>query len=332
MKKSIFITWTKYTKRADFLSRNAFFCENINIFSKSSLAKIKLLKPIFYIKYFFETIFIIYKKRPDLIFTQCGPIFCPLAVYLYSRIFKCQYVIDAHTRTWTSFSNDLFLQKIIFKNAKLILIHNHESEKISKNFDNKFVLYDYPKISNNTFIRSNKKNFKFVFVPSHLDDNQKIITNLIAALPSNCSLTITGNLILANNNPNVKFVGFLNDDDYAELLSSSHFSIVILTRKDSDYVQSCRTVESISYDLPLIHTDSKAVREITPCGGGVFVSSIQPDLLRNSFLQAINSYDSLSKSISESRLQLESLWLKQYAQIYEKLDYNEYIIKCNTYQ
>ncbi len=313
----VFITWTKYTKRASYLSEYAMDCLNLNIQSNLKISKVKFFKPFFYILYFLQTLLKLISLKPKLVIAQSGPIFCPLAVYLFAIFTKCDFIVDTHTRTWTGFTNKLWLQRVIFNRAIMIFVHNYETLNLIRNYKNIKVLYDYPKISNQEKIIKDVDRLKFLFVPSHIDDNFAIISTLCDVFENfpNVELYVTGNIHFKNVSSNISFVGFLNDSDYRDLLEKCNISIILLNRKDKNYVQSCRAVEAISYEMPVIHTDSNAVREIFSQGGALYIRDNNVDEIRDAVIAVVQQYNAFRAQVIDSKLALSEVWQNQFKEI-----------------
>jgi hypothetical protein len=93
MAKTTVFLWGPFGSRADELAE-AIGAERVSI---TLLYGPRYFAPIRYLALFFKTLVILSQKRPDVVYAQNPPVFCPLTCLLYCRLSGAKLIIDHHS-------------------------------------------------------------------------------------------------------------------------------------------------------------------------------------------------------------------------------------------
>jgi len=91
--KILTLVWGPFGFRADELAE-AVGSERVSI---TFLYGPRYFAPIRYLALFFKTLIILWQRRPDVVYAQNPPVFCPLTCLLYCRASGARLVIDHHS-------------------------------------------------------------------------------------------------------------------------------------------------------------------------------------------------------------------------------------------
>jgi glycosyltransferase involved in cell wall biosynthesis len=115
---------------------------------------------------------------------------------------------------------------------------------------------------------------------------------------------------------NIVFTGFLNDEDYKNLLFSCDL-VMDLTLMENCLV--CGAYEAISLEKPLILSDTVALREYFS-SGAVFTKNNAGEIAKAIKL-ALNNYNRLQNEVSELKEELLSDWQIKINKLNKILDF-----------
>jgi len=91
--RTLCIVWGPFGFRADELAE-AIGAERVSI---TFLYGPRYFAPIRYVALFFKTLLILSRRRPDVVYAQNPPVFCPLTCLLYCRLAGGKLVVDHHS-------------------------------------------------------------------------------------------------------------------------------------------------------------------------------------------------------------------------------------------
>lgn len=273
--KTVFIVWAPYSRRSRTLANK--------LGAKLYLVHWKFRKKRYWIlKYFIQfikTMSILKNERPDTIFAQNPPLFCPLAVLLYSKIFGSKLVVDNHTLAFYGYWKKISLiNKWVLKNSDLVTLANEDLAKITNSYGVKsFVIEsgipEFGKIKKTKL----EGEFKITVVNTFSDDEPVDEILKAARELSEVKFYITGDLkhakpeYLKEKPENVTYTGFISGKKYLNLLKGSD-AIMALTTENHTMLSGA--FEGVGVENPLIisnwpvlkkffnkgtiHTDNKA--------------------------------------------------------------------------
>lgn len=321
-RKILIVMWYGYSRRATSLSKEL-NCELLLIDSFITKNQ-KIRKYFLWIDYSLKTI-LTFKKllkiKPDIIISTSPPSFCPIVCYIYCKIFGIKLIVDTHNsaflRPWVSVP----LYKRVMKNALLVLTHNVElNNYLARKYYgyNFFVLPDpLPNFINNknqTVLGIDKKYFLVILSFSPDEPVELIFRSIMIFLDSIkdsiFSFYITGNykknLAIYNKYkgiPEIKFLGFLDEKNYEQVLVNSYAVISFSTKQ---MVQQSAVIESLGAAVPVITENSETNRRIFT--KGAILTELVDSKVAEAFTELIKNYDKLKKEIILQKAEYSLSW------------------------
>lgn len=223
-----------------------------------------------YIMCIFNTIWLIFKRRPHLIICQNPSILLPVLVIMFRFVFKYKVVVDAHNSgIYPKDGNDKFLNFLsifVQKKSNLIIVTNKSLMKIvEKNNGTVCVLPDkIPELKNDTDIVTLQGRVNLLFICSFNDDEpyQELLESA-KDIPKDVVIYITGDYKklekkILNVLPNVKLLGFVPWHTFDKMLNSVD-CVIDLTNRNNCLV--CGAYEALGAEKPMILSNSVALME-----------------------------------------------------------------------
>ena len=217
--------------------------------------------PFRYISQFFQTLRLLFIKRPKIVFVQSPPSFAVMAVALYCRLAGAGYVIDAHSAAFNFplWLKPAFLIRSLARRAIVTIVTNeHFQQRVEAWGGKAFVLRDIP----TTFPTSGSYTFNGSFniaVVNTFSPDEPINEILEAARGlDGVHFFITGRInrapsgLLSNVPGNLSFTDFLPDETYYALLNGSD-AVMCLTMRD--HTMQRGACEALSMGKPIITSD-----------------------------------------------------------------------------
>lgn len=256
--------------------RSQFFAQRLNIPVKHVSLTEKQGKFSALFKYPYQallTVFLLFRKQPEVIFVQDPPILAGLPVLLYTKLSRASFVLDAHTDallaswwTWT-----LPLHRFLSRRAIATLVTNDHLAEIVRSWGAQaFVLTDPPITSPPTRDIFIDPSVFSVMVVSSVSYDEPIAEILEAAknLPV-YEFYITGKYpqlrpdLVREAPPNVQFTGYIPDQDFYGLMKASH---VVLGLTTEDHTLQSSANEALWMGKPIITSDWPLLRKCFPIG------------------------------------------------------------------
>ena len=192
----VFIAWHAYSRRAQLLSDKF----GLKLCLVHSLRRRYFLAPLRYLLQAFQTLRILVKERPRLIFVQSPPVFAPLVVILYAWGAKARVVIDAHSGAllslWWRWS--LPLHAALSRRAVTTIVTNEHLQGMLSNWGaQSFIIADIPAVFPIGIAPKLPSGFKVVVINTFSPDEplEEMMT-AAASLPQ-VSFFVTGDPIRA---------------------------------------------------------------------------------------------------------------------------------------
>ena len=299
----IWITW-HYSAR----SRNLAKYLNLQIF------EIFIVKNAF-LRHFISswwTIWILFRKRPNVIFIQLSFLLLLIcALYKIFRFGKVKIVADCHTKALRRKAkgpiNKIFwtLKRFSFSKVNLSVVSNagmiSDIEKLHSNY---ILLPD--KIPEIDFEENvNKKRTYCVYVSSFaVDEPVDEIFEVAKLLQKNLDFYWTGKVdeskIKNKSIPDsLKLTGYLDFDDYYNLIGNADCILALTT--EHDCLQS-GAYEALSVEVPMVISDSEALRDYFK--SSAVYTKHNPEDITGNILHAIENKEKLileEKKLKELR-------------------------------
>ena len=260
--KAIFIAWTAHNRRSQLIAESL----DIPLYLVHALKRRYFLAPLRYLLQTLRTLYVLWWKKPNVVFVQNPPIFAVLTVYLYAKLTGAKYVIDSHSgallASWWRWS--LPLHAFLSRRALTTMVTNDHLANLVRDWTDKvFLLADIPAEfpPGNAYAMQGEFNIAVIntFSPDEPIGN---VLEAAAALP-HVHFYITGDPIRAKRTfleqhpPNVHFTGFLPDEDYIGLLTSAQCVLVLTT---DDHTMQRGACEAVWLAKPIITSDWPVLR------------------------------------------------------------------------
>jgi glycosyltransferase involved in cell wall biosynthesis len=319
LQKRAWITWE--TQRRSIELAKKFGCELFIIEHKGFMR---------YPKSIFNTLLILMKTKPDVLFVQNPSMILASFVSMLKFYFKYFLVVDRHTTflldkdykniPWVLFFQ--FLSRLTIRFADITIVTNsHLAELVHRFKGHPFILPDILPTLKGTGRVKLKGKYNILMVTSFAIDEpvQEVLMALKDFNEDEVYLYVTGNYkkldegILSTAPPNVIFTGFLGEQDYINMLFSSD-AIMVLTTASACMLCGC--YEAVSAERPLITSDKDVLREYFT--EAVFVDNTASGISAGirKILYNIGEYN---EKIESLKRRLTVQWEDQYEQLEKKL-------------
>ncbi len=200
---------------------------------------------------------------------QNPPIFLPLLVLLFGKIYGTKLIIDSHTAAFLTFpwKQFIFLHKYISRRAVATIVTNKDLADIVNAWKAKTCILTGPLPSNdelNQNINKSQNDIKIVFICSFSSDEPVMEVIEAAREMSYVKFFITGDSsrlsagIRQRTPKNVVFTGFLKRKDYMTLLQSAD-GIIVLTTRDLTLLDG--GYEAVALEVPLITSNWPVLKD-----------------------------------------------------------------------
>ena len=272
--KRIFIAWTPFNRRSELIAKHL-EAEIHYIFSGRSG---RILKSPF--KYLSQGIWaftrypaqtlntwrILREEQADIIIVQNPPIICALIVYLFTRRYKSQFVIDSHTGAFlsTKWRWSLGLHRILSSHAFFTIVHNKNQGDILKQWECPYFILGFtPGCYSQLLKLSLNEGFNIAMISSFEGDEPHDVVFNAAKLIPDVNIYVTGDYTRASHVVSAKpknchLTGYLTYDQYIGLLREVDI-ILVLTTVDHQLLSG--GFEAVSLGKPLIVSNWPILKE-----------------------------------------------------------------------
>lgn len=329
-KKTLVVAWAPHSVRAEKIAHSL----DSKIFINGYQSKAKLFSIIKYIKLSLNTIKILQKEKPDVIICQLPPLFLPFSILLYKFLSfssKPDIILDLHSasffKPWTYFG---FINKYLYKNSKQLIITNKQlTTAIDSRYQHKILILEdaifrIPNEKNKSNVimsnlshlsnYSNIKYFKVGIICSFAPDEPIYEIIATAKQMPDVKFFITGdyNRIcnkIPNNDSSIEnlyYTGFLEYEDYINLISSMDV-LMVLTKRDKTLLSGCS--EAIMLEKPLITSNFEVLR-ISYNRGTLFVDNSVQQLV-DAITKVRKNYWKLKEEIKYLKEEKDNEWNKK---------------------
>ena len=285
--KRIWITWETQRRSLELAKH---FDSNLFIIEHQG--------PNRYYKCFLETISILRRENPDLIFVQNPSMVLAAIACLYSIITSIPVVVDRHTtfllsqkyqkNPWLRYTPQMLIFRLLhrftIRFANLTIVTNKFLANIVDKLGGRsFVLPDkLPQLPEVVELKlSGKRNILFITSFGNDEPILEAIEAISCLSHEKVCMYITGNFEKFDRNlsekvsENIKLTGFVPDGYFMGLLKAVDLVIVLTT---SDYCMLCGCYEAIAALKPLITSNKDVMRSYFD--GVVFVDNTSQNISR----------------------------------------------------
>jgi glycosyltransferase involved in cell wall biosynthesis len=255
--------------------------------------KLKALKPIFYLIWFYKSFSIIKKfKDIDLVHSH-GSLLSGTLGWLYSKNKNIPLIITEHQNPFSTISNNFLMlvwAKYILQKADLVLtVSNHlKNEILSSGINPRKIIVTYNPVNTDIFNSTNRTTLKkttFVFA-GRLDTYKGAVRcinafNLVIEKYNNVEFIIIGegeefviiqDMLRLNKKLNDKIIlkGYLKKDEMAGIFKSANFFIFPSLHESFGLV----IAEAMACGLPVIAPNITAPPEYVDSDSGILVNPL----------------------------------------------------------
>jgi hypothetical protein len=314
-KKIIFLAWVSYD------GRSALMAQHMGakmIFLHYGQRGKPWLLPFRYLVLTFQSIPILIKEKPDIIYIQVPPLPTVLLVYVYCLFSGAKYIMDTHSCSYTSvWSKLLWLLRWFSHRALVTIVHNTEIEQIVAQWGCKVISISYiPGEYQQSKPYPVSEKFNIAFVCSFSQDEPiQAVLEAAAHLPD-VTVYITGNVkratpeLIKSAPQNCHFTGFLSLDEYLGLLENVD-AIMDLTTEEHTVLLG--GFEAITFRKPFITSDTTILRNYF--SDGVVHVSNTSEGIRAGIRCAQEDFSNLQQGIHRLKAKLDMEWANKYQEL-----------------
>ncbi len=208
-----------------------------------------------------NTLSLLFRLRPKIVFIQSPPSFAVFFVFIYCLITNSQYVIDAHSGALLTpyWIRPAWLHRFLARKAVTTIVTNEHFQKMIQEWGGQaFIIRDIPTSYPMDGSYPVNGDFNILVVNTFADDEP--LENILVAAEklSGVHLNITGkvnhngNRLTTSPPDNVTFTDFLPDDDYFGLMNNSQAVMCLTTRNHTMQRGAC---EALSMGKPIVTSD-----------------------------------------------------------------------------
>lgn len=273
--RTVFIVWNVYQRRAEALcgpleAEPLFF--HFRWEDRSPLHKL-----LAYMGKTVKTLAVLRRARPSLFYVQAPPIFAVYVAWLYSRMTRTRYVVDAHdSMIYGSRWPRMPFARAVLNRAAIVWVHHRHVAHLADVWGLRHrILMDRPlnvepgRYSFPASILRDRRRARIVVPCSYGRDEPLLeMQQATLRLPEvDFYLTHSGRRLPTAYRgafgPNVCFTGFLATESFNALLAHADAILVLTTRENT---QPSGASEALAFRKPLIVSDLPIVRELFPAG------------------------------------------------------------------
>jgi glycosyltransferase involved in cell wall biosynthesis len=265
MRKTLFIVWKGYQRRAEVLSPHL----NARVLFIPHLFRRKLFRPVDYLYKILLSAYISLRDRPEFIVVQSPPLYSAVTALLL----RIPYIIDAHNPVFQHVGGKISWGKLPFsryliRHAAAIIVHNDGILELAQKSYRDRNFYNIPDPIAPIKASRNKRFDDQILVICSFDPDEPvaILLESIIKLPYYRFIITADYLKLPQdlqarlkNLPNVQLTGFLPIEEYHAFLCSSIAALVLTSQ---DLIQPSGACEALSSDTQLIVSNTPLIKSL----------------------------------------------------------------------
>lgn len=257
-------------------------------FIHTNMRRGSLSAPFRYAYQALQTLRLLFRKRPRIVFVQSPPSWAVLFVYLYCAFTGSRYLVDAHSAAFQHlfWTRPAWLHGFLARRAIATIVTNQTFQRVIQlQGGSAFILRDIPTAFPKAESYPLSESFNVAVVNTFSPDEPLAEVLEAAAGLEDVQFYITGkkaharSALLASAPANVHFTDFLPDESYYALLSSSHSVMCLTTRNDTMQRGAC---EALSLGRPIITSDWPLLKDYF-AQGAIHVPNTSAGILRGVF-------------------------------------------------
>jgi glycosyltransferase involved in cell wall biosynthesis len=273
--KVVVLLWGPFGHRADELAQVVGAAR----YNLTFLYGPRYFAPIRYVALALQTLVLLLQGRPDVVYAQNPPIFCPLTALLYCSATRKRLVVDHHSIWGVKTLGGAvgraigFFEKVVARGAFASTVPHPVWGAQLRKMGAKTVLVVYDYVTKNPYQRDDQVRRKYagdgaLAIASHGGHPLERLESEVLAAGSVAGLTlvITGpeaklrsRISSLPTKRNVVYLGMLPMEDYLRLKASCDFALNIT---DEPYTLSHVIFEYVASSLPVISSRQAVVEEV----------------------------------------------------------------------
>ncbi|MGZ4149520.1 MAG: glycosyltransferase family 4 protein [Actinomycetota bacterium] len=217
-----------------------------------------------------QTVRVLRRRRPRVVFVQSPPSLAVMAAWAYAKTSRARYVVDAHSCAMRSFwwTRPRWLYRGLTRSAAATLVTNgHYAASLEADGGRTLVIRDVP-LGGASASESEPEpaaggGFDVMVVNTFAPDEPlEEIVRAAEDLPD-VTFHVTGDLRRVGGTPppapaNVRFTGFLSDEDYRSLMASAGAVMCLTTH---DHTMQRGACEALWAGRPIVTSDWELLRD-----------------------------------------------------------------------
>jgi len=265
-KSTLFLVWGPPSHGP----RSQVFARELGIeelhFVRSLSGRGALYAPFKYFHQAVQTLVLLFRKQPRVVFVQSPPSLATLFVYIYCALTGSSYVVDAHSAAFAPiWTYPAWLHRRLARRAVTTIVTNdHFQELIRRWGGQAFVLRDIPTSFSRAETYPVSGEFNVAVINSFAPDEPLDEVLKVAGGLEGIQFYATGRKknadrdLLANAPANVHFTDFLPNEQYYALLGSCQAILCLTTR---DHTMQRGACEALWMGKPIITSDWPLLQE-----------------------------------------------------------------------
>lgn len=307
--KIIYLSWAPFNRRAETFSANM-HAENVYIHFFGY--RNKLLSPFKYPLMGIKTLWVLFRKKPDVVIGMSPPLFTITFIDLYCRIAKKHFVIDAHTGSlisppWTRFRK---MHQALCQRALTTIVTNDYLKELVESWKGHAMILippiRYPEIE----VRNLMKAKNLLVVNSYAWDEPLGQTLEAARQFPDVGFYVTGAIHkqargLIEKYKNVAtFTDFISYKEYLSLLKNVNGVLCLTTR---DHTLQSGGVEAVYMGKPFLTSDFDILKQLFPLGT-VYVNPHRSESIAQGIREMLENETKLSQEMVIAAQQDREKW------------------------
>jgi len=308
--KIVFISWAPYCSRSDYIA--------LELGAKSYMVYYDFLGSNYYtilLKYLFQTVKtlkILMQERPKAILVMSPSVFASIPVFLYCKLSKAVFLIDAHTGALNNpmWKRVRFLQRYFSRKALLTIVTNKALAKQISDWDaDYFIVPDVPINPRHPRLPTLDAKINVTMINTFATDEPTEVFLEAAKSMEKIQFHITGKIskrakhYTDQSYQNITFTDFLENEDYYGLLIASDLVVVLTTQNDT---MQRGAYEAIYCGIPVLTSDWDILRKSFPLGTVFAPNSVEG--ITKGINEALSNLDNLRHEVKVLRIQKEEKW------------------------
>jgi glycosyltransferase involved in cell wall biosynthesis len=266
----LFVSWAPFCSRSDTIAREL---GGRSVMIYHGFWGSNYLTVLFkYASQALATLWILVKLRPRIVFVMCPPAAACVPVWLYAKLARGSYVIDAHTATfvdarWQALA---FVQRFFCRHAATTLVTNTHWQSLIQSWNARSdIVADVPVAFPPPRSLELGTGPRIAVVCTYTFDEPVAAMFEGARLAPEVAFHFTGNpkrldpKLLARKPPNVHLMGFLPDDQYVALLKQC---TAVMSLTTLDHTMQRGGYEAAYLGRPIVTSNFPLLRAAFPLG------------------------------------------------------------------